>query len=259
MPRDISDLEPAERDPAQLRKTGLIIASIMILGGILIVVAYLIKTRLDAQDDRPHVVGRLEEIFGGRDQNGKAFVTSMLKGKITLFLGVDGEEQDRMTESLRMMKMVAEKFPDDDTFRFVGVTVNPKHDGPEELRAMLEELGVGDDPRWFFVQAEEKNARGYLRDNLRVETRRTVYIDKKKVDLFDAIIVLLDPNLHVFEPRYRFDFAKEVQDDAIRLLEEDPKEAERLNAKDHTEELKIAEESFFQKLKYIREGKIKEG
>lgn len=259
MPRDISDLEPAERDPAQLRKTGLIIAAVMILGGVLVMAAYLIKTQLDGKDDRPHIVGRLEEVFGGRDHHGKAFSTSMLKGKITLLMAVDGEEEEHLQESFRMMKAVADKYPDDDLYRFVGITVNPENDGSEELKAMLEKLGVADDPRWIFVQAEEKNARGYLRDNLRLGTERSIGKDGKEVKVFDSIIVFIGPKLHVFEPSYNFQYAKEVQEDAIHLLEKDPEKAERLNAKNHTEDLKAAEESFFQKLEYIREGKIKEG
>ena len=83
MARDISHLEPADRDPAQLRRTGLIITAIMIAGGLFVTFAFVLKLRADAKDVRPHIVGRLTEKFGGRDQNNKAFTTDQLRDKIS--------------------------------------------------------------------------------------------------------------------------------------------------------------------------------
>lgn len=259
MARDLSHLEPAERDPVQLRRTGLTIAAIMLVGGALVMAAYLVKTRADGQDARPHIVGRLTQAFGGRDQDGQAFVTSQLEGKISLVTPICGTERERTAESLRVMKLVAERFPDDERYRFVGITVDPENDGPEQLKAMLADLGVTGDPRWLFVQAEEKNARGYLRKMLRLETSETIRMGDKEVKRFRSGIVLIDPNLHVLEPQYDFNLAREVQEDAKRLLRESPEEAARLKAADRTEDLAKAEASLLQTLEFIRNGNLKEG
>ncbi len=159
MARTTGHLEPAERDPAQLRRTGLAIAVVMLIGGVLVTMAYRIKHREDEQDSRPHVVQRLTEVFFGRDQNNKAFSTEQLKGRITLFTPLSLREEERMMESLKAMKEVALKFPEDEKLCFLGITVDPEQDNPELLKAALEKLGVGGDERWFFVQAEEEAAR----------------------------------------------------------------------------------------------------
>lgn len=243
----------------QLRRTGLVIASVMMAGGALVMAAYLMKLKAEERDDRPHIVGRLTQAFGGRNQDGKAFATSMLEGKISLVTAIAGKEKARTAEALRVMKLVAEKFAGDDGFRFVGITVDPEADGPEELKGMLEELGVADDPRWIYVQAEEKNAVGYLRSKMRLETVESIVVDGEKVKRFRSGVVMLDPNLHVLEPQYDFNLAKEVQEDAKRILAKDPGEAERLQAERFTAELQKAEESLFTSINYIREGNLKEG
>jgi cytochrome oxidase Cu insertion factor (SCO1/SenC/PrrC family) len=256
---DLSDLQPAERDPVQLRRTGLTLAVIMVVGGIFVMAAYRMKLRADAKDERPNMVSRLTEKFGGRDQNLKAFTTSMLEDKITLITPISGKEKGRMAEALRVMTMVAAKFPEDDQLRFVGITVDPENDGPEQLRAMLAELGVADDPRWFFVQAEEKNAVGYLRNKLRLETEETVRIDGEQVDRFRSAIVLVEPNLHLLAPQYDFNVAREWQERARKLAEEDPEEAARRDLAGRTEEVRKAEESLLRSLEFIRKGDLKEG
>lgn len=243
----------------QLRRTALVITFVMLVGGFLVATAYIIKLRAEARDPRPHIVGRLTQAFGARDQHGKAFVTTQLQDKISLVTPLSGKDAVRMEESLRVMKMVAEKYPGDDLFRFVGITVDPESDGPEQLRGMLEGLGVADDPRWFFVQAEEKNARGYLRSKLRLETVETIPVDGEKVKRFRSAIVLLDQNLHVLEPQYDFNLAREVQEDAKRVLKEEPKEAERLQAGNYTEEVAKAESSLLKSIEYVRAGNLKEG
>ncbi len=260
MARNISHLEAAERDPAKLRRTGLTIAVVMMLGGIIITLTYIMKQRADAKDGRPHVVQRLTEKFGGRDQNNKAFTTEQLAGKISLITPLAGSEKERMAESLRMMKAVAETFPDEENLRFVGITVDPEQDGPKELEAMLDELGVGNDKRWIFVQAEEKNARGYLRHKLRLETEERIpSVDQGWIKRFRSTIVFIDENLHVLEPQYDFNDALEIQEDARRMLKDDPKRAEKLDAKSQTDAFKRTEERFFRTLEDIREGNLKEG
>ena len=84
------------------------ITAIMLIGGILVTVAYRIKHRADEQDARPHVVQRLTEVFFGRDQNNKAFTTEQLKGKITVFTPLSLREEYRMQQALEIMREMAQ-------------------------------------------------------------------------------------------------------------------------------------------------------
>ena len=260
MARDLSYLEPAERDPAQLRRTGLILTAVMLVGGVLIIWAYLGKLRAQEGDSRPSIVQRLTEKFGARDQNSQAFTTEDLEGNITLLTPLDGREKKRMAQSLRMMKEVAEKFPNDKKLRFVGITVNPEDDSPAALKAMLDELGVGEDQRWFFLQAEEKNARGYLRHKIRLETEEKIPSeDKGWTRRFRSTIVFIDESLHVLDPKFDFNFADEVQEESQRTLRDAPERADKYNAKDHLDDLAKLEKRLYEILEHIRKGDLKEG
>lgn len=232
----------------------------MMAGGVLIAMAYLGKLRSQADDRRPSIVQRLTEKFGGRDQNNQAFTTEHLEGKITFLTPLKGSEEARMAQSLRMMKEVAEKFPDDDKLRFVGITIDPESDGPDELKAMLEKLGVGEDERWIFVQAEAKNARGYLRHKIRLEYEEKIPSTTKGwTKRFRSPIVFIDENLHILEPQYNFNEAFEVQEDAKRMLKDDPELAAKYKAENHVDGLAGAEEKFYETLEHIRSGELKEG
>jgi hypothetical protein len=155
---------------------------------------------------------------------------------------------------------VAEKFPSDEKLRFVGITVNPEDDDPAALKAMLDELGVGEDPRWFFLQAEEKNARGYLRHKIRLETEEKIPSeDKGWTKRFRSTIVFIDENLHVLDPKFDFNFAHEVQEEAQRTLKDDPERADKYNAKDHLEDLANLEKRLYEILEHVRNGDLKEG
>jgi len=243
----------------QLRKTGLAIAVIMLIGGILVTAAYRIKRQADERDPRPHVVQRLTEVFFGRDQNNKAFTTEQLKGKLTVFTPLSLRDEDRMHQSLEMMKEMAQKFPDDDRLRFLGITVDPGNDGPEQLKSVLEKLGVADDERWFFVQAEEEAARGYIRHKIRVDFRESIPSPDGPRQRFRSTLVFIDENLHVLNPAFDLNRAREVEQDARQMLENDPEEAEKYKAREHVNDLEKAVERFYGVLQYIRDGDLKEG
>ena len=259
MARNIGHLEPAERDPVQLRKTGLAITVIMLIGGILVTVAYRIKYRADEQDTRPHVVQRLTEVFFGRDQNNKAFTTEQLKGKLTVFTPLSLREEDRMEQALEMMKEMAQKFPDDERLRFLGITIDPGNDDLEQLKAVLEKLDVANDERWFFVQAEEEAARGYIRHKIRVEFQESIPSPGGPRQRFRSTLVFIDENLHVLNPAFDLNRAREVEEDARQMLENDPEKAEKLKARERTNDLEKAVERFYEVLQYIRDGDLKEG
>lgn len=252
-------LEPAERDPAKLRKTGLSIAVLMIIGGVLVTFAYRLKHQADEQDARPHVVQRLTEVFFGRDQNNKAFSTEQLKGKTTLFTPLSLREGDRMKEALSAMRDLSRRFPDDESLRFLGITVDPEADGPDELQRLLEDLEVAGDERWYFVQAEEEAARGYIRHKIRAEFKESVSSLEGPRERFRSTLVFIDENLHVLAPSFDLNLAREVAADAERLLEESPEEAKRLKARERVDDVEKARARLDAVLRYIREGDLKEG
>jgi len=257
--RKIGPLEPAERNPAQLRKTGLAIAAIMMIGGILVTVAYRVKLNAEERDQRPHVVQRLTEVFFGRDQNNRAFSTDQLKGRVTLFTPVSLKEEARMEQVLNQMVEISKKHSDNENLRFVGFTIDAEEDSPEELRAFLEKLGVVDDDRWLFVQAEEDSVRGYIRHKIRVEVEEKISSPEGPLERFRSTLVFIDENLHVLEPHFDLNQALEVQEDARQMLDSDPARAEKYKAAEHVDDHGKARERILEVFDYILQGNLKEG
>ena len=60
-------------------------------------------------------------------------------------------------------------------------------------------------------------------------------------------------------PMFDLNLAREVADDAERLLVEDPEEAIRLNARERVDDVERARARLDAVLQYIREGDLKEG
>ena len=259
MARFVGPLEPAERNPAQLRKTGLAITAVMLIGGILVTVAYRMKLSAEERDRRPHVVQRLTEVFFGRDQHNRAFSTDQQKGRVTFFTPLSLKEEERMGEVLSLMVDLSKKYAGNDNLRFVGFTVDGEQDGPGELKALLEKIGVGSDERWLFVQAEEESARGYIRHKVRVEFEETIKTKEGPVKRFRSPLVFIDENLHVLEPSFDLNEALAVQEDARQMLENDPARAEKHNAAAHVDDFKRTRERILEVLDYVLQGDLKEG
>ena len=257
--RKIGSLEPAERNPAQLRKTGLAIAAIMMIGGLLVTVAYRMKLNAEERDRRPHVVQRLTEVFFGRDQHNRAFSTDQLKGKVTFFTPISLGEEERMEQVLSLMVELSKKYSENENLRFVGFTIQGEKDGPEELQGLLEKLGVAGDERWLFVQAEEDSVRGYIRHKIRVEFEETISSLEGPVKRFRSTLVFIDENLHVLEPHFDLNAALEVQEDARRMLENDPDRAEKYKAGDRLDDYRKARERILEVFNFMLEGDLKEG
>ena len=78
-------------------------------------------------------------------------------------------------------------------------------------------------------------------------------------DRFRSTLVFIDENLHVLAPAFDLNLAQEVALDARRLLDENPEEARRLNARQRTEDWQKARDRLDAVLRYIREGDLKEG
>ena len=78
------DLEPAERNPAELRKTAWKLVLAMVLGAIGILTAYKIKESQKAEENpgRPPIVTKISKKLKAQNQHGKLFSMFDLEGKV---------------------------------------------------------------------------------------------------------------------------------------------------------------------------------
>lgn len=214
------ELEPAERDPAKLRKTAVILLAIMLVGGVMIMVAYLVKRRGDLADDRPAIRGRLTRNLAFVNDRKETGSVGGLEGKVWLATQVCLSRRKEMARAIEVMQWVDGKFGGREDLRFVCFAVDPNRDGPEELAGLREDLGVGE--RWWFVAAGEEPIRRYLKNQMKLGGVR---VDDNGSVEFDSMVLLVDRHLHL-RPAYDFNQAWAVQDAARRLLDDEPGRAE---------------------------------
>ena len=211
-------LEPAERNPAELRRTAFILLAIAVIGGIMVTWSYREKT--DPDPDRPPIVSRLNRNFAAVNQNGEGVDLGKLEGQVWLATAVVLSDKEAFADTLAVMREVETEFGPEEVSKFVCLALDPETDRPEQLKAYADELGLSAD-RWWFLAAGEEPIRGYAKDHLRLGT-----VDESGESLkAPSVVTIIDQHRHL-RGRYDFRQAREVAESAKKLLAEEPERAE---------------------------------
>lgn len=221
-------MEAAPRDPAKLRNTAFVLIVIAVVGGIIIMAAYLLNLRRQEASGRPPHVARLESNFAAVNHDKTAVGLGSLEGKVWLLTTVCLGQAERSVENIRVMQAVAAKYPAETDLHFVCLTIDPNNDVPEKMAEFAKGLGLAEEPRWWFLAAGEEPTRGYLKDKLKFGAITEQTVDGKVVIGFDSVLGLVDNNRNL-RGRYDFAAARKVQDETRQALAEHPGELEKLN------------------------------
>ena len=164
------DLEPAERNPAELRRTAFKLVIIMIIGAVVVLSAYLVKSKqkAEANKGRPPITSKISRNFAAKNQDDKLVAIYDLEGKVWFAVPICVAQLDENKHALAMMKEITAHYQGNDEIRFVAISIEGVDQGvnPEDLKRAMKELGI-DDPRWWFLTTgDTKKQRGYLKDQL---------------------------------------------------------------------------------------------
>lgn len=247
------NLEPAERNPAELRRTAIILLLMAVVGGFMVTWAYRIKTSEDP--DRPPIVSRLNRNLAALNQDKEGVDLGKLEGELWVATAVVLSDREAFSDTLAVLREVEGKYGPDQVGKIVCLTLDPENDRPDKLKAFADELGVSSD-RWWFLAAGEEPMRGYAKDHLRLGTVTEETRDGKVVLEAPSVVAIVDQHRHL-RGRYDFRQAREVAESAKKLLAEEPERADEFEEDfgqrpeefaDDDEELK---EHFFKALDYI--------
>lgn len=224
------DLEPAERNPAELRKTALMLVAVMIVGAVGILAAYHIKSRAQAQEnpDRPPLVAKLTYNFGAKNQDDKVVGIADLEGKVWLaaLVAVGQPEQNKL--AIDEMLKLAERYKDNADVRFVLLSVDSADHGvdPAQLAAEAERRGLKSPQWWLLASSNTEEQRGYIKDQLRLGlVSERLESDPERELLgrwkFPSLIALIDRKRHLRQ-RYDFREALDAQEKVASEVEKNP-------------------------------------
>lgn len=215
------DLEPVERNPAELKRTAFKLVAIMLIGAVVVLTAYFVKSRQKAKLNygRPPVVAKITRNFAAKNQNGELVALYDLEGKVWFAVPVCVSQLDENKHALAMMKEITSHYAGNDNIRFVAVSIEGADLGvkPAELKAAMDELGINDPRWWFLTTGETGKQRGFIKDQLRLglvsERPAGDAAGKWK---FPSQIALIDQRMHL---RQRYDF-RQAHDYEIKAKQE---------------------------------------
>lgn len=201
MSLDLQNLEPVERDPKKLRRTALILVLIMVIGGVLVNLAYQKWTKKQQTDQktatRAAVISRIEK---GRDlrvlrQDGVEGGLLDLSGKVWLACAVCSSDPESSARTVEVMKRLVEKYGSSDDVAFVSLVIDPGK--PEELATLLKKEAERLDaklPKWWVASTEPQTLHKFIKN----EFKTSLYPHQEEGRWkYDTSIMLIDRNRHL--------------------------------------------------------------
>ena len=223
---DMTDLEPAERNPAEMRRTAFILIMVMTVGAFFILAAY---KRHEASRDpnRPPIVSQVKKNLAAKNQDGKLVSLSDYEGKVWFVAPVCVSQLDENKHALAMMQELEKHYRENDQVGFALISIEGADQGvgSEELKIAADELGFDSSRVQLLTTGKTKKQRGYLKNQLRlgiVSERLASEVGKSGGKWkFPSQLALLDKEMHLRQ-RYDFKEAHEVQAMAEQKATEDP-------------------------------------
>lgn len=218
------DLEPAERNPAELRRTALKLVLVMVLGAAGILAAYQIKQTQKAEQSqgRPPVVTKISKKLKAQDQHGKLFDMYDLEGKVWFAAPVCVSQLDENERALTMVQELQKHYAENEGVHFVLISIEGVDQGvgPEQLAQAAEKLGLTGPRTWWLTTGDTDKQRGFIKDQMRLgivsergegirfwfpkafSNLEKGYAEHGKYK-FPALVALIDREMHL---RQRYDF-----------------------------------------------------
>lgn len=200
-------LEPAEVNPAQLRKTAFILVGIIVIGAIAVTASYIATAKAQQKDPRPAFVNELKGHIRFQLSDGSIVDTSQIEEDVWLYYQTSIENPDAHVERDKALALLPDEGVKQVEF-YVDVDPNSEEDRVR-FAALEQEPGV------WKVAAKAKVLEKYLKSKLRFGT----IPHKKDGELvYDSSVALIkrdqpegkNPRTHVRGEM--FDFERAAQD-----------------------------------------------
>ncbi|MDC0088097.1 hypothetical protein OAI07_01000 [Akkermansiaceae bacterium] len=222
------DLEPRERNPAEIRKTIFILISVMIIGAVFVLSAYK-RHEASMDKERPPISARLSKNLGAKNQDGKVLSLSVFENKVWFVAPLCVTQLEENKYALNAMKELVEHYRGNDNVGFALISTEgvDMGVGPEELNKAAKALDLDTTRITLFTTGDTRKQRGYIKDQLRLG----IVSERPEGDpagkwKFPSQIALIDQGMHL---RQRYDFREvyQSQQTAEKDLQENPELAQK--------------------------------
>ncbi len=226
---DVSQLEPAERDPKKLRATAFKLVIFIVISGLVLNYAYRQYQARTHNSERPSLLTKITEPeVELLTADGKQRNLQDLKGEITLVITLPSTPQPESQPSIDALKEVMEAFKDSPKQpRILVFVLDGSNVAPEKMSGVLADFGA--EPEVLRVAANEEG-KSSLRSFLKAKMRFNITPTGKEAGFdYDTRLVLLDQHLHVrgwpgFSRGWDFEKVARYENDYAAALEVKAKE-----------------------------------
>lgn len=196
----------------------------IIVGGAVVAWNYMIfrQTQAYEQASNPRLPykDRIEKNLKAVNSKGEDVEMADLRGSVYVASQVFTRCPGECAGVAGQLKAVQEKFGDNPLFKIVTFTIDPAHDGPEQLAAFRKGFELEGD-NWWFLTGDEKEIRDYTMEQFKFRVTDKPEEERRTPgDLFnhDTKLVLVDGQANV---RGRYEaFMKESMDVLFEDIEE---------------------------------------
>ncbi|WP_018970322.1 hypothetical protein [Rubritalea marina] len=227
---DVSQLEPADRDPKAIRRTVITLILTMIIGGVVIWVKYNAQQERDREEQvegRSPRINRLNRNFAGVCQDGNVRGLHDLEGKVWVVAPIVPNQPHENAIQLQKMQELSKTFGERDDFHLVCISVaDPQEFGYEALATLAKEQNA-DINKWWFMAAERDSAIGFLKDHLKmahINERKGEEAEKLGVYDVPAMLRVVDQSRRVRgeHQQFDFDFAHYKTEETQQAIKDNP-------------------------------------
>ena len=198
-------LEPAERNPAQLRKTGLILLGVILVGAVAVTASYIETAQKQKKDFRPAFANELKGQIRLQLSDGTVVDTSEIKEDVWLYYQTSFDERDSHEAREKALALLPAEGVRQVEF-FVDMDPNKEEDRAQ-MATLEKEPGV------WKVAAKAKVLEKYLKSGIRFGT--VPHMKDGKL-IYDNSVALLkrdhpegkNPRTHIRGEIFDFDKAE---------------------------------------------------
>ena len=194
---DVSQLEPADRDPKKLRATAIKLVVFMIVSGVFLTFAYRRYQEDTSDSRRPSFETRVTEPeVELLTADGKMRNLQDLQGNVTLVLALPTNPNPGSQPSLDALQVVMDAFKNaPEKPKILVFVLDGSNSNPEQMSGVLAEYG--EEPEVLRVVADEDSKtslRSFIKTKMRFNRLPT---EKNGVFDYDTCLVLMDQNMFI--------------------------------------------------------------
>jgi len=158
----------AEPNPAPSgQKWTIRIILIMMLGGVVVGIGYMLRNKYEATDPRPPYITKIERDLEGTSQTGETVRLSTMKGKVYLAALFSAQSEGISDPLPGLVQNIAKDFAARPDFGVVAFSATPEVDKPPAIQDFLKRHGLTD-AGWLFLTADPETINRYVKRYFRL-------------------------------------------------------------------------------------------